>query len=96
MEVEPRIVKQYKCHHCGNSKNYRGKGIEGGEKKKVSLHRFLADQKKEFKEKMQPCLNRPIDVEDGPTQRISFYIILFVNKSQATSWKKDKVKRQPD
>ena len=43
MEVEPRIVKQYKCHHCCSCKNYRGKGMEGG--KKVSLCRFLADQK---------------------------------------------------
>ena len=43
MEVEPRIAKQYKCHHCHSCKNYQGKGIEGG--KKVSLHRFLADQK---------------------------------------------------
>ena len=43
VEVEPRIVKQYKCHHCCSCKNYRGKGMEGG--KKVSLHCFLADQK---------------------------------------------------
>ena len=43
MEVEPRIVKQYKCHHCCSCKNFRGKGMEGG--KKVSLHHFLADQK---------------------------------------------------
>ena len=43
MEVEPRIAKQYKCHHCCSFKNYRGKGMEGGEK--VSLRRFLADQK---------------------------------------------------
>ena len=43
MEVEPRIVKQYKCHHCCICKNYRGKGTEGGIK--VSLYRFLADQK---------------------------------------------------
>ena len=32
MEVEPRIVKQYKCHHCGSSKKYQGKGMEGGKK----------------------------------------------------------------
>ena len=38
MEVEPRIAKQYKCHHCCSCKNYRGKGMEGGGK--VSLHRF--------------------------------------------------------
>ena len=43
VEVEPRIVKQYKCHHCCSCKNYRGKGMEGG--KKVSLHRVLANQK---------------------------------------------------
>ena len=43
MEVEPRIAKQYKCHHCCSCKNYQGKGMEGG--KKVSLHWFLADQK---------------------------------------------------
>ena len=43
MEVEPIIVKQYKCHHCCSCKNYRGKGMEGG--KKMSLHHFLADQK---------------------------------------------------
>ena len=42
MEVEPRIAKQYKCQHCCSCKNYRGKGMEGG--RKVSLHRFLADQ----------------------------------------------------
>ena len=40
MEVEPRIVKQYKCYYCCSCKNYRGKGMEGGEK--VSLRRFLA------------------------------------------------------
>ena len=30
--------------YCCSFKNYRGKGMEGGEKK-VSLRRFLADQK---------------------------------------------------
>ena len=44
VEVEPRIAKQYKCQYCCSCKNYRGKGMEGGEKKK-SLRRFLADQK---------------------------------------------------
>ena len=39
VEVEPRIAKQYKCHHCCSCKNYRGKGMEGG--KKVSLRRFF-------------------------------------------------------
>ena len=43
MEVEPRIAKRYKCHHCCSCKNYQGKGMEGG--KKVSLLHFLADQK---------------------------------------------------
>ena len=43
MEVEPRIAKQYKCHYCCSCKNYQGKGMEGW--KKVSLHRFLVDQK---------------------------------------------------
>ena len=32
MEVEPRIAKQYKWQHCCSCKNYRGKGMEGGEK----------------------------------------------------------------
>jgi len=35
VEVEPRIAKQYKCHHCCSCKKYRGRGMEGG--KKVSL-----------------------------------------------------------
>ena len=43
VEVEPRIVKQYKCYHCCSCKNYQGKGMEGG--KKVSCVIFLADQK---------------------------------------------------
>ena len=44
MEVEPRIAKQYKCHHCCSCKNYLVKGMKGGEKKR-SLHLFSADQK---------------------------------------------------
>ena len=32
MEVEPRIAKQYKCHHRCSCKNYQGKGMEGGKK----------------------------------------------------------------
>ena len=32
MEAEPRIVKQYKCHHCCSCKNYQEKGMEGGKK----------------------------------------------------------------
>ena len=43
MEAEPRIAKQFKCHHCCSCKIYQGKGMEGG--KKVSFCRFLADQK---------------------------------------------------
>ena len=42
MEIEPRIVMQYKCHHCCSWK-LLGKGDGGW--KKVSLHCFLADQK---------------------------------------------------
>ena len=44
MEVEPRIAKQYKCQHCCSCEKYLRKGMEGG-KKRVSLRRFLADQK---------------------------------------------------
>ena len=43
MEAEPRFAKQYKCHDCCRCKNYREKGMEGGNK--VSWRRFLADQK---------------------------------------------------
>ena len=43
MDVEPRVAKQYKCHHCCSCKNYQGKGMEDGKKK--CLRRFLADQK---------------------------------------------------
>ena len=43
VEVEPRIVKQYKYQYCCSCKNYSGKGMDGG--KKVSLRHFLADQK---------------------------------------------------
>ena len=43
MEVEPGTAKQYKCHHCCSCKNYREKVMEGG--RKVSLRRFLADEK---------------------------------------------------
>ena len=64
MEVEPRIAKQYKCHHCCSSKNYRGKEMEGG--KKVSLRRFLADLKiassrrKKEEKKRRRILGHPI------------------------------------
>ena len=43
MEVEPRIAKPYKCHHCCSCKNYRRKGMEGG--KNCLCVIFLADQK---------------------------------------------------
>ena len=43
VEVEPRIAKQYKWQYCCSCTNYRGKGLEGGGK--MSLRRFLADQK---------------------------------------------------
>ena len=43
MEVERRIAKQYKCHHCCSCKNYQGKGMEGG--KKCLCVIFLSDQK---------------------------------------------------
>ena len=43
MEVEPRIAKQYKCHHCCSCKKLPGKG-DGGWKKRVFAS-FLADQK---------------------------------------------------
>ena len=42
MEVEPQIVKQYKCSHCCTCKKYWGNGAEGGKK---WLHHFLADLK---------------------------------------------------
>ena len=32
VEVEPRIVKQYKCQYCCICKNYRGKVMEDGKK----------------------------------------------------------------
>ena len=48
MEVEPRIAKQYKCHHRCSCKNYRGKGMEG-EKKSV----FGGPEDHEFMEKMR-------------------------------------------
>ena len=33
VEVEPRIAKQYKCHHCCSCRNYHGKRMEGVEKR---------------------------------------------------------------
>ena len=49
MEVEPKIAKQYKCHHC--YKNYRGKGMEGGEKSVFALF-FGWPEDRDFMEKM--------------------------------------------
>ena len=37
MEAEPRIAKQYKCHHCCSCKNYWGKGMVGGKKSVFAL-----------------------------------------------------------
>ena len=39
MEVEPRIAKRCKCHHCCSWKKYWGKGMDGW--KKVSLCLFF-------------------------------------------------------
>ena len=50
MEVEPRIVKQYKCHHCCSYKNYLGKWMEGG--KSVFALFFGWPEDCEFVEKM--------------------------------------------
>ena len=50
MEFEPRIVKQYKCHHCCSCKNYWGKGMEGG-KKASFCHFFGRPEDHEFMEK---------------------------------------------
>ncbi len=50
MEVKPRIAKQYKCHHCCSCKNYRGKGMEGGEKS-VFASFFGCPEDREFVEK---------------------------------------------
>ena len=49
MEVEPRIVKQYKRHHCCSCKNYRegGKDCEFVRKKKKEKKR----EKKKMKKK---------------------------------------------
>ena len=49
MEVEPRLAKQYKCHHCCSCKNYRGKGMEGG--KKVCRCCFLLIRRSQVHEK---------------------------------------------
>ena len=51
MEVEPRIAKQYKCHHCCSCKNDWGKGMESG--KKVFALFFAGPEDCEFVEKMR-------------------------------------------
>ena len=51
MEVEPRIVKQYKCDHCRSCKNYQGKGMEGG-KKSVFASFFGGPEDRKLVEKM--------------------------------------------
>ena len=50
LEVEPRIAKKYKCHHCCSCKYYLGKGIEGGRKVTASFLGWPEDR--EFMEKM--------------------------------------------
>ena len=57
MEVEPRIVKHYKCHHCCCCKKYWGKGMEGG-KKRVFASIFGWPEDREFVEKS--ILGHPI------------------------------------
>ena len=42
VEVEPGIVKLYKCHYCCSCKKYRGKVVKDGRKRQyiVFRHRF--------------------------------------------------------
>ena len=49
MEVEPRIAKQYKCHHCCSCKNY----WDGWWKKSVFVLFFGLPEDREFLEKMR-------------------------------------------
>ena len=53
IEAEPRIVKQYKCHHYCSCKNYWGKGMEGG-KKSVFVLFFWLTRRSGFRGKL--CL----------------------------------------
>ena len=55
LEVEPRIAKQHKCHHCCSCKKYRGKGMEGG--KKSVFVSFLGglDDREFVREKKEKC-----------------------------------------
>ena len=41
MEVEPRVAKQDKCHHCCSCKNVWGKGMKGGGKKCLCIDFWL-------------------------------------------------------
>ena len=50
MEVEHRIAKQYKCHHCYSCKNDQGKGMEGG--KSIFALFFGLSEDRKFMEKM--------------------------------------------
>ena len=59
MEVEPRIAKQYKCHHCCNCKK-SVPGKRGGGLKKKCLWRFLADQKMASSWEKKRVLGHPI------------------------------------
>ena len=45
VEVEPRIAKQHKCHHCCSCKNYWGKGMEDGKKCLMSFSGWPEDRK---------------------------------------------------
>ena len=45
MEVEPRIAKQYKCHHYCSAKITGERGMAGGGGKKCLCAVFFADQK---------------------------------------------------
>ena len=49
MEVEPRIAKQYKCHHYCSCKNYRGMWMEVGQQQKsVFASIFGSPEDREF------------------------------------------------
>ena len=78
MEVEPRIVKQYKCHHCYSCKNYWGKGMEGG--KKVSASFFSCPEDCDFMEKMQMR---------GASYKMSNKLLLVARHIMTTGLKKD-------
>ena len=52
MEAEPRIAKQYKCHHCCNCKKTAGEG-DGGWIKSVSVLFWGCPEDREFVEKVR-------------------------------------------